>query len=185
MDPRKEGRGRGGHYRRGGRNRPNSNKIDIVQTPVAERQRIFSECSEDQCSICWSDVTIFAVGMCNHHVCHTCSTRMRVLCQQNECPICRQDMPKVVYTEKRCLFKDVADMVLLMDKRFRICFENDKVKKAFDDLIQHQCLLCQHEQPVFRTFKQLDSHVRREHERFFCELCSGNLKVGLLGFFSL
>ena len=29
-------------------------------------------------------------------VCGECSTRMRVLCSQNECPICRQDIQKVI-----------------------------------------------------------------------------------------
>ena len=63
-----------------------------------QRQRLISEvseCGEDHCPVCLNRCRIFAVGLCNHHVCSECSTRMRVLCGQNECPICRQDMPKV------------------------------------------------------------------------------------------
>lgn len=59
------------------------------------------------CSGCWTCVVccnkvpgparldLFALGPCDHIVCYECSTKMRVLCEQNECPICRQDIPKV------------------------------------------------------------------------------------------
>lgn len=38
---------------------------------------------------------IYAIGPCNHLVCYHCSTKMRVLCEQYECPICRQHIPEV------------------------------------------------------------------------------------------
>ena len=60
MGPKKEGK-----RRNNGRK-----KIDVKQTPVAERQRLFSECSEDQCSVCWNDIKLFASGFCNHATCH-------------------------------------------------------------------------------------------------------------------
>lgn len=48
------------------------------------------------CVVCFKNAEFYSVGQCDHPVCYECSTRMRVLCQQNECPICRQDMPKVM-----------------------------------------------------------------------------------------
>lgn len=50
---------------------------------------------ENICVVCFKNVNIYSVGNCDHMVCYECSTRMRVLCRQNECPICRQDLPKV------------------------------------------------------------------------------------------
>lgn len=47
------------------------------------------------CVVCFKNVDLFSVGECDHPVCYECSTRMRVLCQQNECPICRQVLSKV------------------------------------------------------------------------------------------
>lgn len=38
---------------------------------------------------------LFAIGPCDHPVCFECSTKMRLLCEQNECPICRQEILKV------------------------------------------------------------------------------------------
>lgn len=49
----------------------------------------------DNCVVCFREMEIFSLGECNHPVCYECSARMRVLCLQNECPICRQDLPKV------------------------------------------------------------------------------------------
>lgn len=51
--------------------------------------------SDNLCVVCFKNVEIYSVGVCDHPVCFECSTRMRVLCKQNECPICRRDMPKV------------------------------------------------------------------------------------------
>lgn len=38
---------------------------------------------------------LYAIGPCDHPVCYECSTKMRLLCEQNECPICRQEILKV------------------------------------------------------------------------------------------
>lgn len=53
------------------------------------------EDSEYACVVCFKNIEIYSVGSCDHPFCHECSTRMRVLCQQNECPICRQSLSKV------------------------------------------------------------------------------------------
>lgn len=50
---------------------------------------------DNACVVCFKNVDLFSVGECDHPVCYECSTRMRVLCQQNECPICRQVLSKV------------------------------------------------------------------------------------------
>ena len=100
----------------------------------------------------------------------------RVLCSTNDCAICRQDMPQIVFSSKVAKFKDLADRVLPRDKRYQICFEDDSLKKSFEELLMHICPICPNK-PIFRTFKQLDTHVRREHERFYCELCTTDLKV--------
>lgn len=47
------------------------------------------------CTICHEDEKIFAVAPCNHHICYKCSTRLRLLHRQFDCPICRAECPKV------------------------------------------------------------------------------------------
>ena len=174
---RQGGGSRGGGGQRGGRKSKILHQINVDEN-VPERQRLFSEASEDQCSVCWNDIKIFALGHCNHPVCHVCSTRMRVLCSQKDCAICRQDLSKVVFMRKLCQYQSVADQVFLQDQRFQICFEDQEVKKSYDNLLANDCPLCPLEKNVkFKTFKQLDTHLRREHEKFFCELCNQHLKT--------
>lgn len=162
-----------GHRRRSGKPK---NGLDVQKMPVTERQRVFSECSEDSCFVCCNDIDIFAFGRCNHPICHVCLTKTRVLLGTNDCIICRQDIEMVVFSRKRCNFGQMSDQVLPKEKRYKISFEDSSVQKTFDDLLLHKCPICPNK-PNFRTFKQLDTHVRREHERFYCELCVSHLKV--------
>ena len=87
---------RGGGRGSGARRKDNGNRNNSkIKTDHVKRDRVYSECSDEHCPVCLNRMNIYAVGMCNHPVCSECSTRMRILCAQNECPICRQDMPKV------------------------------------------------------------------------------------------
>ena len=51
--------------------------------------------SGDECVVCFRAAEIVSVGECDHPVCFECSTRMRVLVKQKECPICRKEMSQV------------------------------------------------------------------------------------------
>ena len=86
-----------GGGRSGARRKVHNNNRTTIHGSVeaAKRDRVYSECSDEHCPVCLNRMQIYAVGICNHPVCSECSTRMRILCAQNECPICRQDMPKV------------------------------------------------------------------------------------------
>lgn len=64
----------------------------VVPDVVAEDQE---DNGDNNCVVCFKVVAIYSVGECDHPVCYECSTRMRVLCEQNECPICRANLSKV------------------------------------------------------------------------------------------
>ena len=81
------------------------------------------------------------------------------------------------------------------------------LQARFNQLLEHRCPLCdEHDEKCedqgggggkqqsgeeeggrkktassgrnkFPTFRQLDKHVRVEHDRYYCDLCSGHLKV--------
>ncbi|KAG8224850.1 hypothetical protein J437_LFUL005453 [Ladona fulva] len=135
-----------------------------------------TENSENICVVCFKVVEIYSIGECDHPVCYECSTRMRVLCLQIECPICRQEMPTVIFTEKVRPFRSIKGLSYLVDKKYKICFENTDIQRAFNVLLLHVCNQC-HGKPSFRTFQNLSDHMRREHELFYCELCVDNLKI--------
>lgn len=47
------------------------------------------------CCVCVDDIHIFAKGSCDHVICFKCSSRMRVLCEENYCAVCRMDLQQV------------------------------------------------------------------------------------------
>lgn len=51
--------------------------------------------TEKHCVLCVQEVDIFALGKCDHPVCYRCSTKMRVLCDQKYCAVCREELDKV------------------------------------------------------------------------------------------
>ena len=54
-----------------------------------------TDCLDNICPLCNETIKYYAVGPCDHPICHVCSTRMRVLFEQSYCAICRSEMPKV------------------------------------------------------------------------------------------
>ncbi|XP_071515954.1 E3 ubiquitin-protein ligase ZNF598 [Panulirus ornatus] len=149
----------------------------MSQAAVAAR---VAECLEQEqeelCVVCFRRVEIYSIGECDHPVCYECSTRMRVLCSRNECPICRKDMSRVVFTHTVTAFANISTRNMLYERRYAIYFENEMVMREYDLLLQHTCFACENN-PTFQNFTQLKDHMRKCHERFYCELCVEHLKI--------
>lgn len=132
--------------------------------------------SENTCVVCFKRTLIFSVGSCNHPVCFECSARMRCLLLQNECPICRQDLPKVIFTKTIDSYStlDKTTRSGLFEKKYRIIFADLDIQKSFYHLLEHRCPKCEN---LFVDFHKLKEHVRKTHEHFYCEICTENLKI--------
>lgn len=85
------------------------------------------------------------------------------------------------------------------NREYLIYFENEAAERMFNSLLLHPCRVCQtraRRDPgggtvlsspsssslssntvEFKNLKDLDAHLRREHELFLCDLCTENLKV--------
>ena len=61
-----------------------------------------------------------------------------------------------------------------MDRKFKICFETEEIQNQYFAMLDHKCPKCKED---FKTFRQLDQHIRREHETYYCELCVKNLNL--------
>ena len=72
-------------------------------------------------------------------------------------------------------FEHVKDNIYPMDRKFKVCFETEEIQNQYTMMLDHKCPLCE-EKTLFKSFRQLDQHIRREHEVYYCELCVGNLK---------
>ena len=43
-------------------------------------------------------------------------------------------------------------------------------------LLAHACPICE-DSPTYKTFRQVDNHLRTEHHFSYCDLCVSDLKV--------
>lgn len=93
--------GNGGMCFSGGETNTGSNMNEVLTDGNCQNNGVTVGCpgavvtDENTCVLCFKNVDIYSIGDCDHPVCFECSTRMRVLCQQNECPICRHGLSKV------------------------------------------------------------------------------------------
>ncbi|XP_044759445.1 E3 ubiquitin-protein ligase ZNF598 [Coccinella septempunctata] len=137
--------------------------------------------NENLCVLCFKNVDIYSVGICDHAVCFECSTRMRVLCRQNECPICRGEMPKVIFTKEIQSFTTLFGKYFKtsqQDPKYGLIFATNEIKKEYNRILEHRCSVCPIDQSwPFRTFNQLKDHMRREHELFYCDICIENVRI--------
>uniref|UniRef100_A0A182XZA1 RING-type E3 ubiquitin transferase n=1 Tax=Anopheles stephensi TaxID=30069 RepID=A0A182XZA1_ANOST len=151
-----------------------NNRQKAVQDKAAVSE---AETTETLCVVCFKPIVYFAIGECDHLCCYECSTRIRVLCQQNDCPICRRDLAKVIFSKTLTPYQqlDVKNRSGLYDKKYRICFTDAEVQQAYFDLLDYKCPRCDHKN--FPKFEMLREHVRKQHELFYCDICTEHLKV--------
>nr|SVE78703.1 EOG090X01BP [Daphnia lumholtzi] len=147
-----------------------------MTTPFKKREKRSNNSESMCCPVCFKDVEIFSVGICDHPICHECSTRMRVLCKEDACPICRQELTKVAFVKEAKPFQLLMLNLYPMDKVTRIHFENVFLQETFEKLLVDVCYTCP-SKPTFANFQLLKDHLRKEHELFFCDLCVENLKI--------
>ncbi|XP_035700499.1 E3 ubiquitin-protein ligase ZNF598 isoform X4 [Folsomia candida] len=139
----------------------------------------YEEHSDKNCIVCYKEVKYYSVGACNHSVCYECSGRMRVLMEQNECPICRQTLEIVIFTKGLKPFKELKDRLrmFILLPQWGLYLEGEDVNRDFEQLLEHRCPYCHEEADTFPTFKDLKRHVQRDHEMYSCDLCSDNIKL--------
>ncbi|KAG8007143.1 hypothetical protein GBF38_023300 [Nibea albiflora] len=132
--------------------------------------------AEKHCVLCCQEVDIFALGKCDHPVCYRCSTKMRVLCDQKYCAVCRVELDKVVFVKKLEAFLSLPYQQFPCEKKHDIYFSDEKIYAQYRHLLLPECLRCS-EPKVFSKFEELEYHMRKQHELFCCKLCTKHLKI--------
>ncbi|WAQ97306.1 ZN598-like protein [Mya arenaria] len=133
-------------------------------------QNYFQNNDNNLCLVCHELVEVYAIGKCDHPICFKCSTRMRALCEQFYCPICRTDLPEVFFLTTRERYNDMPVKKFVLNRKLKIQFENNNVRDMFEELLEHRCKLCPKSHPE-KSFRALKEHMRRVHTLFYCDLC--------------
>ncbi|XP_066530347.1 E3 ubiquitin-protein ligase ZNF598 [Hoplias malabaricus] len=132
--------------------------------------------SESVCVLCCQDVELFAVGKCDHPVCYRCSTKMRVLCEQRYCAVCREELDKVIFVRTLKPFAAIPHHEYQFEKKYDIYFADGKIFAQYRKILLSECPKCM-EPKVFSRFEELEQHMRKQHELFCCKLCAKHLKI--------
>ncbi|KAL7672930.1 hypothetical protein ACOME3_007806 [Neoechinorhynchus agilis] len=130
-----------------------------------------------RCLLCDDNITIGSYGACNHIICYTCSTKLRVICKNWSCPICRHDLNEVVFAKSfNIKFDEIKSKTSQKDEH-GICFEDKACEKAMHDLNRIKCSQCADSQTQFSTMEELDSHLNICHRLQFCKICLDFVKL--------
>ncbi|XP_038675176.1 E3 ubiquitin-protein ligase ZNF598 [Scyliorhinus canicula] len=132
--------------------------------------------ADKSCVLCCQELEFFAVGKCDHPVCYRCSTKMRALCGQRYCAVCRLELDQVVFMKKVAPFSTIATPQFHHEKKFDIYIADGRIHAQFRKLLQHDCPVCAESRP-FNTFEDLEHHMRKQHEMFSCKLCVRHLQI--------
>ncbi|KAK4096555.1 hypothetical protein N658DRAFT_562364 [Parathielavia hyrcaniae] len=130
------------------------------------------------CFICANPISHYSVTSCNHITCHICALRLRALYKSKECPHCRTSTPYVIFTDngtKR--FEEYADGDITSTD------DNIGIRYAGEDIVGDTVLLLRYNCPdpecdfAGLGWQDLHRHVRSDHHKKMCDLCTRNKKV--------
>lgn len=78
-------------------NKTEIKNVESKKNEKNEKKKVVKDEKEDfsMCIICTENVLLYAVGVCNHPICHKCSLRLRLLYGTKECPYCKVESIKI------------------------------------------------------------------------------------------
>ena len=135
---------------------------------------------DEQCIICANKIHYASIPPCNHTTCHMCTFRQRALYGKTLCLVCRSDNERVIFSEQiEKVYTDFgAKEIVKSHSKYNIDFTAEYVYNDTLGLLDYKCYVsgC-HEK--FLGFKALSEHVKAEHNKYYCLICSKNKKAFL------
>jgi len=178
----------------------NNARNSAPQRPTSRSEMSHRSVSIDEhkmCICCLHELITYVYYSCMHYVCLQCAVKMRVVCKTLNCPACRQPSDTVMCTKEKlntltltqagCTETEAKannqkDFDTYMNK-FKektlpngFYYSEEVIKSEFNTLVGHKCTLCV-PSTSFDTFDDLYGHLKREHKRFYCDLCIDNLQL--------
>jgi hypothetical protein len=168
------------------RDTQNKNPNNNNRKNSSNRRKLLSTSSNSglACSCCLNDLYCFVYYSCSHFVCLNCSLKMRVLCDKIDCPVCRQESKFVLCTSSKLLREEetpqnINSKINKLEKLKKgtnvgFYFEDERILMEYDDILANICDICNYKA---NNFDQLSTHIRKQHSRFYCDLCLNHLKL--------
>jgi hypothetical protein len=105
----------------------------------------FELANGENCILCFNELKFFALGECDHKcVCNLCCLRLRLIMEDEQCPICKTELEEVVITSDRDL-----DWKFFKKKLAKNCDEDEEdesilyhTREAQEDSMKQRNLTC-------------------------------------------
>ncbi|XP_024018159.1 E3 ubiquitin-protein ligase ZNF598 [Morus notabilis] len=157
---------------------------------------------DDSCAVCADSLEWVAYGPCGHRdVCSTCVARLRFICDDRRCCICKTESDIIFVTKALGDYtRTISDFSVLPSEvkegRVGSYWYHEDTQAVFDDVDHYKmikamcklsCSICDkiEEQQNdgskcrmrFRNIGQLKGHLFHKHRLFMCSLCLEGRKV--------
>lgn len=149
---------------------------DIEGTDTKQQNEEEEGDDSEQCIICANKIQYAAISPCNHTTCHVCAFRQRSLYERNACLVCRTENESLIFSEQ--IDKNFAEFqekhFTDVDEKLKIKFTAQYVYRDTIGLLENNCSICH---STFSNFKELNEHIKSEHNKYYCVICSKNKKA--------
>ncbi|XP_030551808.1 E3 ubiquitin-protein ligase HEL2 [Rhodamnia argentea] len=157
---------------------------------------------DDSCAVCAETLEWVAYGACGHReVCSTCVARLRFICDDRRCCICKTDNDVVLVTKALGDYtRMINDFSVLPSEpkegRVGSYWFHEDTQAIFDDVDHYRmvkamcklsCSICDKSEEKtndaskrrgrFRNIEQLKGHLFHQHKVLMCSLCLEGRKV--------
>ncbi|KAJ7008090.1 E3 ubiquitin-protein ligase ZNF598-like [Populus alba x Populus x berolinensis] len=155
---------------------------------------------DDSCAVCAEALEWVAYGACGHRdVCSTCVSRLRFICDDRRCCICKTESSVVFVTKALGDYTRMINDFLLLppepkEGRMGSYWYHEDTQAFFDDVDHYKmikamcrlsCSVCDKEESndgskrrgKFRNINQLKGHLFHQHKLHMCSLCLEGRKV--------
>uniref|UniRef100_A0A3N7EVA9 RING-type domain-containing protein n=1 Tax=Populus trichocarpa TaxID=3694 RepID=A0A3N7EVA9_POPTR len=151
---------------------------------------------DDTCAVCADALEWVAYGPCLHkEVCSTCIIRLRFICNDFHCCICKSESNTIFVTKALgdCtrMISDFKGLGGVNGKEGKVgeCWYHEGTKAYFDDFDHYKmikamcrlsCNVCNKKDggsKEFNSVEQLKGHLFHKHRLFMCGLCLEGRKI--------
>ena len=76
-------------------------------------------------------------------------------------------------------YADILSTNFFPERKAKVWFEDSNIRQEFMSLIAHECTVCPKSasQRPFSSFHDLQQHMRKDHQLFYCNICTNHIKV--------
>ncbi|XP_057963110.1 uncharacterized protein LOC131154393 isoform X2 [Malania oleifera] len=156
---------------------------------------------DDTCAVCAETLEWVSYGTCGHReVCSTCVARLRFICEDHRCCLCKSESNIIFVTKVRDYTRTIKDFSAFpadpKEGRVGSYWYHEDTQAYFDDLDHYKmikamcrlsCCVCDRmdeqgnegskRKGRFRSIEQLKGHLFHQHRLFMCSLCLEGRKI--------